>query len=469
MGALVKKGRTWLEPSFGDGAFLQALHDAGIPRDRIRGVELETAESPNDKYAKTLRGQDFLSWSQSTNERFDNVIGNPPYVPIHQLQRALQRTAIGFSGRDGLQVRLSTNYWCAFVAASISLLNPKGNLAFVLPAALEYANYADPLRRQLLQLFETVELHRSCEPLFEGVQDGCVILIARGCRVGRANLVRREYSNLTTLIKGLGESQGARPASSKKRAPSQSPTKQVRKFSDIFELKIGAVTGDVEYFLMSERRRAELDIPISAVVPVVSRARHLNQSKVDGPAWTKLKKADARVWLFHPSATDLKSKGVSKYLKLPPNEGGCRKGRYKIKDREPWYSTPLPKTPHGFLSGMSTHGPWIALAKKPKLTATNTLYTVRFRMQATENERYGLCLSLLTSSVRAQIKRGGRRYAEQLFKFEPTDLAGLSLPSLPKPLPRNAATVYAAAVADLLNGREASAVQKADAFFAPRQ
>ena len=55
-----------LEPSCGDGAFLKRLHHAV-------GIELDPRQCPPDALQ-----MDFFAYPE--REKFDTVIGNPPYV-----------------------------------------------------------------------------------------------------------------------------------------------------------------------------------------------------------------------------------------------------------------------------------------------------------------------------------------------------------------------------------------------------
>src|ERR1043166_9638930 len=53
-------GTKWLEPSHGQGVFLQALAELAVPVGRIRAIDLDTGLSANDDLARTIRGIDFL-------------------------------------------------------------------------------------------------------------------------------------------------------------------------------------------------------------------------------------------------------------------------------------------------------------------------------------------------------------------------------------------------------------------------
>src|SRR5438874_12459414 len=77
-------GAMWLEPSHGQGAFLRALMELNVPAARIRAIDLDSHSCIHDRLACTLRGIDFLQWSLSSKERFERIVGNPPYLAISQ-------------------------------------------------------------------------------------------------------------------------------------------------------------------------------------------------------------------------------------------------------------------------------------------------------------------------------------------------------------------------------------------------
>jgi len=239
-------------------------------------------------------------------------------------------------------------------------------------------------------------------------------------------------------------------------------SKYERLLGDVIELRIGGVAGDAQYFLLDESRREKLGIPKAALVPVLSRARHLTASQVTREEWDRLKEDGQRVWLFRPPERILTHPAVKAYLELAEEDGGCRREAYKLA-RDPWYVTPLPEDVHGFISGMSGSGPWIALKDMRGLSATNTLYTVRFRDRLAMDERAAWSLSLLTEAARGRLAAIGRQYADGLIKYEPGDLA-----RLPVPIPartRGAARTYRLAIAHLVAGEHTRAQKLADQWL----
>ena len=100
-----------LEPSCGDGAFFQAMADVGsFERSAITGFELDEDEAGKAaRRAKNLRlsaakvrSEDFLGWAIENlgkgGERFDAVVGNPPFVRYQFLPPEFQLRAAAIFG-----------------------------------------------------------------------------------------------------------------------------------------------------------------------------------------------------------------------------------------------------------------------------------------------------------------------------------------------------------------------------------
>lgn len=450
-----RAGQAWLDPCVGDGAFLRALrkHSSAL----ITALDLETRGSVSDFLAdRLLRGRDFLAWAGETDERFDRIVANPPYVSLSQVSEALRETALSVQAPDGTPIRLGANYWAAFLCASLRLLKPGGSLGFILPAAWDYADYAEPLRRKMARWFSQVEVHRCLKPMFSTVSDGCVVLIARGYG-SKGRWRRREYRTLDELVTSLSSIAAGRRL-------------QVIRASDrgialgqVLEIRLGGVTGDSHYFLLTEEERKARKLPEEAFVPVLSKAQHLEGGQITLRDWEQLKVRGHRVWLFRPESKLETKEAVRSYLELPEGQGGCRRGRFKIRIRTPWYQTPMPTQVHGFITGMSRRGVWVCLNRMRNLNATNTLYVVKFLRARGLPERAAYALSLLTSPVREALRAVGRRYPDGLYKFEPGDIAKIRIPQ--PTFVDGAFATYLAATSLLISGEANKASQLADEWF----
>lgn len=449
----------WLDPCVGNGAFLEALAQLSVAPKRIRAIDIDPTVAANDGLARTLRGHDFISWAGNTQERFDRVVANPPYVSISRLPPKLQKTVSEYRSRvTASQVSKGSNYWCAFLLASLDLLKPGGSLCFVLPAGWDYAAYASWFRENLTRFFRRIDVHRSQVPMFPSVQEGSVVLVAVGFGTGGGTVHRQKHDSPERLIKFLPHPVSIDQGSDG-RAAAEHTGKTVR-LGEIVSIRLGGVTGDADYFLLSESRRQQLELPMRSVRPILTKARHLCTAQIDRTVWETLRERDERIWLFNPPDELLTNAAVKRYLELDELHGGCRRDRYKIRSRSPWYRVPIPERIEGFVSGMSKLGPWICLNRTRNLAASNTLYTIEFRRTSDLELRCAWSLSVLTTLARSALARVGRVYPDGLVKHEPGDLVTISVPE-PHRI-RGSEAVYSRAVRVLLSGRVDLASEIAD-------
>jgi adenine-specific DNA-methyltransferase len=122
-----------LEPACGDAPFLRAFRAAYGAGHALVGVELRPpATCPPDA---RIHAADFLLWR--TDERFEVVLGNPPYgivgdaahYPIHALRERkadYKRACHTWRGKY--------NLYGAFLERAVRLLAPSGRLVFITPA-----------------------------------------------------------------------------------------------------------------------------------------------------------------------------------------------------------------------------------------------------------------------------------------------------------------------------------------------
>ena len=145
-----------LEPSCGDGAFLQHLH-------QVVGIELDPRHCPPGAL-----NIDFFAYPES--EKFDTVIGNPPYVRYQDISpatRALLRED-GFDGRS--------NLYLFFIEKCVRHLAPGGELIFITPRDFLKSTSARALNRWLFErgtITHAIELGDA--RVFAGALPNCLI------------------------------------------------------------------------------------------------------------------------------------------------------------------------------------------------------------------------------------------------------------------------------------------------------
>ncbi len=154
-----------LDPACGDGRFLvipTCSEWTGIPQ-QFRWWQKRSHA--------TVYAANFFDWAKTIDERFDCVAGNPPFIRYQQFNGEVRKTALQLCSRLGAKLTGLTSSWAPFVIVSASLLTPGGRLAFVVPAEIGHAPYAQPVIRFLLDNFSSVHVVAVREKVFPALSE----------------------------------------------------------------------------------------------------------------------------------------------------------------------------------------------------------------------------------------------------------------------------------------------------------
>lgn len=150
-------GRT-LEPASGMGAFLAKLETNAV------AVEIDTQLC----HDRRVINRDFFAYSAS--EKFDTIVGNPPYVRFQDITEPTKKLLAmqHFDRRS--------NLYLFFIDRCIDFLNDGGELIFITPRDFMKATSAKNLNSRLYKegsfthFFETGDT-----PIFKGATPNCAI------------------------------------------------------------------------------------------------------------------------------------------------------------------------------------------------------------------------------------------------------------------------------------------------------
>jgi adenine-specific DNA-methyltransferase len=162
---------TLLDPGCGTGPFIDGVlrwcRATANEIPQVTGVELEPdrATLARDRFRShpqvRVRQGDFLDWGHE--QRFDFVIGNPPYVSILGLSKTEKNDF-----RSCFETaRGRFDLYLLFFERALKSLKESGRLVFVTPEKFLYVETAAPLRR-LLSRFQVEEIWLEDELLFDG-------------------------------------------------------------------------------------------------------------------------------------------------------------------------------------------------------------------------------------------------------------------------------------------------------------
>lgn len=170
-----------LEPSCGDGVFLRALARGGYRFASVKGVEIDATEARKAREvslanSSILHGE-FHHYCSATSDRFDLVIGNPPFIRYQFFDEDQRALAERIFKRAGLRYTRLANPWISFLIGSCLLLKETGKIGMVVPAELLQVAYAKEARAFLARFFDKICIVSFQQLIFEDVQQEVVVFL----------------------------------------------------------------------------------------------------------------------------------------------------------------------------------------------------------------------------------------------------------------------------------------------------
>jgi len=175
-----------LEPSVGNGSFLDALLRSRVHNDKnitIKAIDVNRSEIIKLKKRNFVNikinffHKDFLRYKQNTREFFTLIIGNPPYIKKRLLSGNQKILGKRIHKNSGLSEKAFKNIWSVFLAKSITLLDDNGILAFILPSEILQVKYAKELKNYILKIFKRIEIYTFSDLMFECKGQNTIVLI----------------------------------------------------------------------------------------------------------------------------------------------------------------------------------------------------------------------------------------------------------------------------------------------------
>lgn len=448
--ALAAGATSLLEPSCGDGVFLECALENAFPPALIHGVELDPKEAAR---AQEVLGQstekrrvfsmDYLQFAVELDPsvKYEAVTGNPPYVRYQFLEPMMQERAQAMYNRHGLPFTKHMNAWVPFVIDGIDRLTKGGRLAMIIPAELLNVIHAGALREFLLRECSKVLVIDPLELMFTDALQGTVLLLAEK-RVEQGTeeaLLSIRYEPDNAFLH-LDPEEMFRSASFHHRCPSPGKWMEalltleeeevyqkaialasVHKFSDVASVEVGIVTGANKFFLVSDSVVDEYGLE-SFVSPMFGRSSHCA-----GVAYS----AENHV---HNAATGLPVNfvqfGSTPFGELP--EGAqryVREGeaagyhlRYKCRIRSPWYNVPSVWAAPMSLLKRSHEMPRLILNEHAAFT-TDTAYRVTSKRADVD-----LAACFVNSLTALSAEMAGRGYGGGVLELVPSEIRTLVVP-----------------------------------------
>lgn len=428
-----------LEPSSGDGVFVQALHqDVTNYVLEIDAVELNenAIEAAVKKgFAANYVHHDFLTWT--AHKDYDLVIGNPPYISKKLLNSSQLELCKSVHVQYGLKDREISNIWTSFVVKCANMLTTQGVMAFVLPTEILQVNYAEEIRNFLLDEFSRIEIVSFRNLAFEDIEQDTVILIAYK-NSEEQGLFFKEVESLSELDNGIAFNE----------IISSTDMKWTSYILDEDEIEFinrisahchsvskyctavaGIVTAANSYFIVNDKTISDFDLH-AYTKPIIQKGMFVNGSAELSSEDFKLLQSSGKPCHiidlngFHES--DFTS-GLNDYLKIGTNN--CIDKRYKCDLRNRWYDVPSIWKSEGFFFKRGHNYPKL-LVNKADVYVTDSAYRIKM------NEGYdieSLAMSFYNSLTLLCAELRGRYYGGGVLELTPNEFKSLPLPYIKNP------------------------------------
>lgn len=444
--AIRSKSATVLEPSCGDGVFVEAsvnrLRALGADASfgQVTGVELykEEAEKAALKGGNIICGDFF---SQCTNgigtKRYDAIVGNPPFIRYQDFEEDFRTVAFELMHELGFSPNRLTNIWLPFLVVCCHLLSDDGRLGMVVPAELFQVKYASEARRFLMGNFASVTVVTFSELLFDGAQQEVVLLLLERDATSKNSGVRIiEQTNAESLLRLKPENVYSVP--SKRKLPDSmkwqayylddkvlellsdlDSHRRIRVASELFDVNVGVVSGQNSFFVI-DRETADRHCVQKSCTPIISRSFQLNGLTLTEEDFQRQLELQRKVLLFMPDG--VLTNDEMDYIKLGEAQG--YNGNFKCRIRTPWYRVPTSWKPDAFFYRQVGSYPRIVINEKRAHT-TDTLHKLRFA-KGIDGKSVAVAFNNSLTFLMGELT--GRSYGGGVLTFEPSETRSLPIP-----------------------------------------
>lgn len=431
------KSLSVLEPSVGDGAFLQPLCDQGVEQHKIQAVDISKVaiRRLSEGYkAVNSTTDDFISYSLKNSKRYDVVIGNPPYIRRHNYTKKLHTNISKLSKVSNYQLGDLRNAWAAFIVASLSQLKQDGVLAFILPYELMTVSYGRQIQNWLQEHFSRIDVFVPRDKAFPNIDQDAVTLIARNDKSKVGGFYMHDVESLSNL-------RDANPVQLKFDAALSISVEQ-KKFllkpetvqflhkvrarlnsvSDYCDSSTGIVTAANRFFILTENEVKEHGLGNWAK-PILKKASYLPKSVEFSIDDLKRLQVDEPCCLIDFGSVEFEDldENAKKYVKSGESQGLDK--RFKCRNRRPWYRVPVLDQTEGFFFKRSHLIPRLNVNKAEALV-TDTAY--RIRMKPGRDIEH-LCFSFYNSLTLLFAEIDGRFYGGGVLEVTPNEFKNLPL------------------------------------------
>ena len=435
-----------LEPSCGDGVFLDSLTALGMLESvtNVTAVEIEPEEaekvSKNFKDDSNVRvyNEDFFDFYQRVygKKTYDLILGNPPYIRYQYLTEEQREMQSNILTSHGMKSNKLINAWVAFLVACVQLLSDNGRIAFVIPAEILQVAYAEDLRLFLSNQLSKITLLTFEQLVFPDIEQEILVFIGekgreeKGIRIIELSNLE-DFSKLDLNANGFQKLNHVKEKWTKyfvsaediKVIQSIRDDKRFTRFSSLALINVGITTGNNSFFSIDKETADKYELS-SVSLPLIGRSSHAHGIYFTDTDWQENIQAGKRAMLisFPDIPFDEYPEKHKDYIKRGEiNEE--HKG-YKCSIRDRWYIVPSVWAPDAFFLRRNNLYPKFVL-NRCNAVSTDTMHRIKFNEGV---DKENVLLSYYNSISFAFTEICGRSYGGGVLEILPGEVGNIMLP-----------------------------------------
>jgi hypothetical protein len=444
-----------LEPSSGDGAFLEGLAASDLDIAEVCGIEIVAAEAAkcHERLVRLgMRGsvinESTLSWSLQNRDYYDVVVGNLPFVRFQFISPEDRKDALRHAAQLGVALGGVANLWLPILLAALRRLRVGGCYSLVLPAECFTGISAGSGRAWILEQSQDLRCDLFPSGSYPGVLQEVVILSGR--RTENESAARqvtfvqhdRAFHASDPLEDGSAVVETHTiPVGSASWTPYllSSPLREaiaefstldsVRALGGVAKIGVAAVTGANAYFSLTRQDLTEHGLHRWAR-PLLPRARHAPGLVFTEDDYDFLVHSGNHAYLFDAGYSEddpFSSSGARAYIEA--GERAAIHRRYKCRIRSPWYAVPHIKRGRLLMSKRSHRFPRLILNDTDAVT-TDTIYCGTMIDESFAPA--ALVAGFLNSGTLLSAELEGRNFGGGVLELVPSEVARLLVPTVPR-------------------------------------
>ena len=435
-----------LEPSCGDGVFLDSLNDSGLLKQikTIDAIEIEQAEAQKVKLryrsspqVKVLQ-QDFFDFYKDyfQQRKYDLIIGNPPYIRYQYLSESQRKSQANILTSHGMKPNKLINAWVAFTVACIQMLSERGKIAFVIPAEVLQVAYAEELRLYLANHLAKITLITFEKLVFSDIEQEVVVLIGekdkteKGIRI----IEVKDSEDLKHISLTENDFQPIQHVKEKwtkyfvnneeiKLIQTLKNDERFCQFSDVGVINVGITTGNNDYFSIDEETTQRYKLQ-NVSLPLIGRSSHAHGIFFTQQDWELNKSLgkSARLLCFPDIPYEKYPQSHKDYVKKGEEEQ--QNLGYKCSIRDRWYIVPSVWSPDAFFLRRNNLYPKFVL-NHCGAVSTDTMHRIKFKANV---NALNVLLGYYNSVSFAFAEICGRSYGGGVLEILPREMGKILLP-----------------------------------------